>query len=372
MALVTKKESGFIYQDDFSAGINSRWEVSPNIPSRLQYDGTKLNLKHGTTTLYLFLKELTNAKEFVLDLKNTYNPTTVQDVGGITAYVGSKDFVALDEYFDAATGTVEAYPWIRLIRDYNNYSAYWSDNGTEWNYIGSNSLNSDIPKVGFFLEGTSGEDLGIELARTFKSTKVKLDNLQGGTKVSLVNEAGEELASRVCREQDNKVVFDVGDLPVPINAKFVIDTGVDVLDSGRFYEIYGGDEYSFEVTPDLIFEKDGETYYLDNGIEEFVGYVTQDQLHSDARITVKNPLQGTFTDVRISLVQHGGTDHWTRLVDVAKDAPTPVWGNQVSFSTISSGTEQIMWARLQRETDLTKYTPSVYFGLKVSANYNPN
>ena len=371
MAIVTKKEHGFIYEDDFSAGINSRWELSPNTPSRAQYDGTKLNLKHGSTPIYLFLKELRDAKEFVLDLKNTYNPTTTVDVGGITAYVGKDDFIALDEYFDAATGTVEAYPWIRLVRDYNNYSAYWSNDGIEWNFIGVNNLNSSTPKVGFFLEGASGQNLGIELARTFKSTKVRVDNLEAGTKVSLVSNTGDVLATHTCRDQDNKVVFDVGDLPVPFKAKFVIDTGVDVLDYNRFYDIYGGDVYAFEVTPDLIFQKDGEDYYLDNGVEEFVGYITQEEPHNDARVVLRNPLGGTFKNIFVSLVQHGGTDHWTRLVRVAKDESTLTWGNQVFFNEIASGDEQLMWARLQREFDVTKFTPSVYFGLKVSATYSP-
>ncbi|MGM7682855.1 hypothetical protein ACSVDA_11945 [Cytobacillus sp. Hm23] len=373
MGLVSLVERGFIYEDDFSSGVNSRWEMSPNSPSRLSHDGEKLNIFHGNNPLYLFLNELTDTQSFVFDVQNTYNPSD-GGVGGITAYGDRDNFIAVEEYFDSESGVLNTFPWIRLVRDYKNYFAYWSEDGVEWHTIGSSSLDAAAPKIGLFVEGTSENPLGVEKVRVFSSTEVSITNLLAGMKVSLVDGEGAEIKSQICREHDNKVVFDVADLPFPFNAKIVIDTGADILDSNSFINIYGGDVYYFEVTPDILFYM-GEAenpISLTVNTEEFLGHLATTNMEQECEVIIRNPLPGTFSDIQINLVPYENDDHWDRLVDIAddEDGSPGEWRDAVNIPELLSGNDHKVWVKLKREFDETKYTSSVYFGLKVFSSYD--
>lgn len=373
MAVVSLKERGFIYEDNFSTGINARWEITPNITSRVVYDGENLSIKHGPSRLYMFLNELTDTKEFIFDMQNNYNPSTDGDVGGLIAYAGDDDFIAIDEYFDLGTGTIQSYPWIRLVREHNYYYAYWSDNGVDWHSLGSSTFDQLGPKVGIFIEGDEGSDLVVEKVRVFKSNIVTVQNLLPGTKVKLVGVDGNVFDIKQCRTHDNKVLFNVSNLPVPFVAKIVIDTGIDELDDNTFMQIYGGDLYHFEVSPSVIFYIDETPYHLNSSIEEFLGYLTKSTASQDCKLTVRNPLPGRFENIQVSLVQHHDTDHWERLVDIADDnnGVPGTWVDSVNISELASGSEHVLWVKLKREYDLANYgTTAVYFGLKIDASYD--
>lgn len=374
MALVSLKERGFIFEDDFSTGISARWEITPNTPSRVVYGDTGLALKHGSSRIFMFLKELTSTKEFVLDMKNIYNPTVDGDVGGLIVYAGEDDFIALDEYFDLNKGTAESYPWVRIVRNYNYYYAYWSNNGIEWHNLGSNTLDQLSPKIGVFLEGVVGSDLFVEKIRVIKSTLVTVGNLHSGIKISIVGPDDTVYATEICRKQDTKVQFDVSDLPIPFQGKFVIDTGVEVLEGSTFIDIFGGDFYHFEVSPDLIFHLGEEAIKLNNGVEEFLGQFNQSSNEQVCKVIVRNPLLGAFKNIKVSLAEYLGTDHWDRLIDIANDdgGVPGEWGDVVNIDELGPGVEKFMWAKLKREYDPTLYTSTVYFGLNVSAFYDSN
>lgn len=150
MGVARLKESGRIYEDAFvSSNLDSKWEVLPNDATRYEAGSGSLVLKHGQDPLYMFYKSLTDMKQFVMDVKNSYNPDTEGCYGGIIVFVDEHNYMEIEEFLDVSLPTplLKTYPWIRLIRDYNYYTAYWSDDGLIWNIIGSVELGELLKLV---------------------------------------------------------------------------------------------------------------------------------------------------------------------------------------------------------------------------------
>ena len=109
MSVVTKVKSGFIYESDFSS-LSSQWEVSDL--NRIEL-GNGLLIKGGENTFYMYFNQLTTEKQFVIDVKNVYNPKSEENRGGILVYADENLFIALEEYDDSLKGTAEIIMFIQ-------------------------------------------------------------------------------------------------------------------------------------------------------------------------------------------------------------------------------------------------------------------
>lgn len=369
MGVATLKASGLIYDDSFTAGpLDDRWEVLPNDSTRYEVIGG-LRLKHGADPLFMFFKPLTTEKQFVLDIQNNYNPLTDGDFGGIAVYANDTDYILLEEYFDSTKGTTQAYPWLRLVRDYNTYTAYWSADGVIWNLIDTQEFDRVSPKIGLFLMGATGEVMDLSRVRILKSTMVTVDNLAPGTQVAFKDSTGTVLATRTCRADYTSVRFDMSNLSQPFTGRFTV-TNPDstVYETNETFPIRGGDIYTFEVSLDLYFiNGDGVEKLLSKNLEEFLGNVGGVP-STDFKMVLRGV--GVFKNVRVDLEQYKGTDHFTRLADIATDVggSPGIYGQTITFSQISTATS--FWIKLFRETDPSKFTPEVFFGIKVYSQFN--
>lgn len=371
MGVVTKLKSGFIYESNFSGSLDSNWETSPNDPSRLQIEEGNLRLKSGGTPFYLFFASLTNEKEFVIDVKNIYNPTG-DGVGGLIVYANQDDFIALEEYYDAEKGIVNTYPWIRVVRNHNTYSGYWSKDGKEWFLVGTHNFGNLTPKIGLFIDG-EGEDLIVEYVRIFRSPYITVLNPPPSTHLKLVGEEG-LLDAKVCLEHYPKLIFQVSRYGIPFEGKFVWDDSGNTIESEVLREIWGGDEFRFQISLDLYYtNKDNEFVRIDANQEEFLGYLNSLQSslgtveYRDIPITVRNPHQGNFKNVVISLVEYRGKDHYKRFAELSLDGKK--FSKEIIIGDVLSNSDKVFYLRIKRATDLDTAVSEVYFGLNISSGF---
>jgi hypothetical protein len=357
--------------------LDSRWEIVPNDPTRWSLDSAagEVRLKHGLEPIYLFLPTLSEEKQFVLDVKNTYNPLTSPDVGGLVVYSDPTDHIKLEEYFDVSKGTSQSYPWLRLVRDYNSYSAYWSEDGIHWHFIGTQEFDRTMPRIGLFLEGESGEDLLVEHVRVYRATEAVIGGLVEGIRVDLTDENGNVVDSRVCPAGQSEIHFPLTDKPIPYSGHFrlVMNEASDPLLSPLLPAIWGGDTYVFGQNADLYYvDEDGAERRLAENIEEFLGYINNgSQLYREIKMIAKND-NAKALQINIGLTPSHGTDHYARLVHLAPDAngAPGAYSSGVTLPTIASGNQGVFWLKVSRETDPALYhlTTEVYFGLNVSSN----
>ncbi|WFR60392.1 hypothetical protein P9222_17405 [Paenibacillus amylolyticus] len=376
MGVARLKESGRIYEDAFaSASLDSKWEVLPNDATRYEAGSGSLVLKHGQDPLYMFYKPLTDMKQFVMDVKNNYNPDTEGCYGGIIVLVDEHNYMEIEEFLDVSLPTplLKTYPWIRLIRDYNYYTAYWSDDGVMWNIIGSVELVG-APKIGLYLKGEGDHPMHVQYIRINKGTSIAVDNLTKGTVVDLIDQNGAVLESRVCRPEETAVHFNMDPYAYPFEGNF----GIRLPDGNRFQAIdsiklYRGDLMYFEVTPDLYYKESnpetGEDFdvLLYPNTDRFLGYLTAGgSATQEVRMFAKNPMiSGDFKDVTFALTS--GTDK----VHIAPD----VEGVPGSFSysitafTILPGASYRFWLRMEREESQDRYASQVKFSLQMYSTY---
>ncbi|MDQ0655352.1 hypothetical protein [Paenibacillus sp. W2I17] len=380
MGIVRRQEKGLIYFDEFNKSeLDSGWEVLTDDHGRYNADHGVLELRHGESPIYMFFTELTEIEEFVFDVKNEYNPTVEGDSGGLIVYADDENVVKLEEYFDAEKGMARSYPWIRLVRSFNVYSAYWSEDGKIWRFIGNQEVISSVPKIGLFLEsGTQGEPLLINHIRIQRSARVKVDNLKQGYQVELRDQAGKTLEKKICKYENTSIMFDFQRYGYPFTGSFA----VTLPDGNRFessdiLSIYGGDTYYFEPRVDLYYRE-----YSDNGEfldmrlqdnqERFLGYMSSGQsVTENVLFIAKNSLnQGVFQNVNFELASYRG-DQYQNVVRLAPDVEGEpgAWSMQVNATEITPESPYQFWVRVERLDTSTNYEAQVTFGIKVSSTY---
>ncbi|MEK3920171.1 MULTISPECIES: hypothetical protein [Paenibacillus] len=376
MGVARLKESGRIYEDAFvSSNLDSKWEVLPNDATRYQAGSGSLVLKHGQDPLYMFYKPLTDMKQFVMDVKNSYNPDTEGCYGGIIVFVDEHNYMEIEEFLDVSLPTplLKTYPWIRLIRDYNYYTAYWSDDGLIWNIIGSVEL-AGAPQIGLYLKGEGEHPMHVQYIRINKGTSIAVDNLTKGTVVDLIDQSGVVLESRVCRSEETVVHFNMDPYPYPFEGNF----GIRLPDGNRFQamdsiKLYKGDLMYFEVTPDLYYKESnpetGEDFdvLLYPNTDRFLGYLTAGgSATQEVRMFAKNPMiSGDFKNVTFALTS--GTDKVQIAPDV--DGIPGSFSYSITAFTILPGASYRFWLRMEREESQDRYASQVKFSLQMYSTY---
>lgn len=375
MGVTRLVESGRIYEDDFlNTTLDSKWEVIPNDSSRYEVNSGNLVLKHGATTLYMFLKPLTDTKKFVMDVKNSYNPETEGCYGGIVVFIDERNYMEIEEFLDTTLPTplLKTYPWIRLVRDYNYYTAYWSEDGHVWNIIGSVEL-SGAAKIGLYLRGDGEHPMTVEYMRVTKSSTVTVDNLTKGVVVDLIDSNGIVLESKVCKGEETAVHFNMDSYAYPFLGSF----GVSLTDGNRFQatsfeKIYKGELRYFEVVPDLYYKEstaDGGFFdvLLIPNTDRFLGYLTAGEAAiQEVQMFAKNPmLSGEFKNVTFALTT--GTDK----VQIAPDVGgfPGAFSYSVTAFKIEAGQSYKFWLRMAREDSQDRYASQVKFSLKMYSTY---
>ncbi|MDN8587834.1 hypothetical protein Q0V21_03535 [Paenibacillus sp. 11B] len=378
MGVARLKESGRIYEEDFAnsnSSLDFKWEVLPNDPARYDAGRGSLVLKHGSDPLYMFYKPLTDIKQFVMDVRNSYNPDTEGCYGGVIVFVDEHNFMEIEEFLDMTLPTplLKTYPWIRLVRDYNYYTAYWSDDGLLWNIIGSVEL-AGAPKIGLYLKGDGDHPMQVQYIRINKGTSVAVDNLTKGTVVDLIDKNGIVLESRVCRSEETVVHFDMGQYSYPFEGNF----GVKLPDGNRFQamdsiKLFRGDQMYFEVTPDLYYKESnpetGEDFdvLLYPNTDRFLGYLTAGgSATQEVRMFAKNPMMsGEFRDVTFALTTG------TEKVQIAPDVGgiPGAFSYSITAFSISPGASYPFWLRMEREESQDRYASQVKFSLQMYSTY---
>ncbi|GAB1531939.1 MULTISPECIES: hypothetical protein [Brevibacillus] len=380
MSVVSRRKSGFLFEDSFdSLTLDSKWNMTPNDSSRWSLSDApgSLRLKGGAEPLQLFLETLTPMKQFVLDMKNSYNPKASGSTGGLTVFINHNDFFHVEEYYDASQGTAKTFPWLRLIRDYNTYTAYWSEDGAIWHIIGSEEFNRLAPKIGMFLNSSATDDyLDMEHVRVFSLPTLTVSNLSPGIRVELLDSTGAAVDSKTCRTSQTSIHFDMTQHPIPFTGslRFAEADGKTTISSSDQIEMWGGDEYDFSPSLTLFFiDGEGREVHLQDNTEEFLGHMLQGQ-YREVKMIARNTMHhGTFTGIQGVLTSYAGTDQYKRLVDVAtdKNGVPGTWGDAFTLPDTAAGNEQVFWTRISRETDpsLVDKTTHVHFGLNLSAVY---
>jgi len=366
MSVVTKIKSGFIYESDFSS-LSTKWEISDI--NRIILDNG-LHIKSGDTPFYMFFNQLTNEKQFVIDMKNTYNPTKDGEVGGIIVFADEDNFISLEEYYDEKKGVVNTYPWLRLVRDYNIYSGYWSDDGKQWELVGTHNFGELSPKIGIFLDSKE-ENMLIEYVRIFRSPYLTVHNPPPRSKIQLVGRDG-VLKSMICPVHYPKIAFPVSSYGVPFEGRFVWES-----EDGHYVEteflrdLWGGDEFKFQISLDLYYKVGEEFKRVEANEEEFLGHINtfnpEDLYKRKILMKVKNPHHYQFYNVSIEVGKYKDFEDYLNYVGISLDE-NGEYKRKIDLGSVEPLSEKYFWLELKRSTETDIGIDEIYFSLKVNSN----
>lgn len=366
MSVVTKIKSGFIYESSFDT-LSTEWEISDL--SRIQLnDG--LHIFSGGCPVYMYFNRLTNEKQFVFDVKNTYNPTKEGEIGGIIVYADEENFIALEEYFDVEKGITNTYPWLRLVRDYNVYSGYWSNDGKHWELVGTHNFGELSPKVGIFLDGND-EDMFIEYVRIFRTPYITVYNPPPRSTLQLVGRGG-VLKSMICPVHYTKVAFPVSSYGVPFDGKFRWQS-----EEGHYVEteylrnLWGGDEFKFQISLDLYYQEGEEFKLVEANEEEFLGHINSfnedDMYKRKILMKVKNPHHYQFYNVTVGTAPYKDFTNYEEYVGISLEKDGG-YSQKINLNTVEPFSEKYFWLELKRASDVDTGINEVYFSLKINSN----
>ena len=366
MSVVSKIKSGYIYETDFST-LSTKWEISDLSRITLN-DG--LTISSGENPFYMYFNQLTSEKQFVLDIKNIYNPTKAGELGGIIVFADENNFIALEEYYDEEKGIVNTYPWLRLVRDYNVYSGYWSDDGKEWTLVGTHNFGELSPKIGIFLNGKE-EDMIIEYVRIFRSPYITIHNPPPRSEIQLVGEDG-VLKSMICPVHYPKVAFPVSSYGVPFDGRFRWRS-----EDGHYVEteflrnLWGGDEFKFQISLDLYYKVGEEFKRVEANEEEFLGHINtfnpEDLYKRKILMKVKNPHHYQFYNVSIEVGPYKDFKDYSKYVGLSLDEDGE-FSQEIDLGIVNPFSEEYFWLELSRATEVDVGINEVYFSLKVNSN----
>lgn len=379
MGVISLLESGFLYSDNFTdEGLSPEWDILPYDLSRVDKRSDRLVLRHGDEPIHVILSMLTNEMECILDIKNAYVPINESDVGGIVIRGTSTENITLEEYYNIETNSVHSYPWIRVVRSFNNYSAYWSDDGSKWNLLGSSYFVNSTPKIGIYLGGDVGSEYELLEVRAFKKSNITVGNLCPGMVVSILNEDGEVLRSSKCLKLRDAVEINVADLAMPIKGmfKFTMADGTSYNDS-TLYDIYGGDKYSFSITPVVYYESTDQVREevlfkpLAPNIEEFMGYFGGSYGNTaTVRMKANNPYLGVFKSTTLNVAEYKTDYHETHVYLALDDngvAGEP--RKSITLGDVATDSDVYFWVLMDRGDITTQLANQLTFGIDIVTKF---
>lgn len=348
MSLLNRLSTGRILEDDFtSTTLNEMWQPSPSDPSRysLTENPGYLRLKHGDIPLYI-LMDLPN-RDFVFEIKNTYNPTKEDDTGGIIVFRDESHFVQLLEYFDAEKGVGLNFTHMRMVRTGSLYSGYGSkDGGLTWQLIGTTTSDT-VNKIGLVLNNNpvGGVPLDIDYVKVYSDRRILIGNLAPGMQIDLLKSDGTKVASKKCPVGADHIYIDMTNLPAPFYGKIRVWNASGVLkETSDNMNIWGGDVFWYG----LVVEVYKDNNLLPKDVETELGPMMSGSI--EVKLIVKNPSIAPIYNTLIS-VKKFHEFHGYEWAHVAEDlGGTPgEYDYSLNLGTLYAGEERTIWLKVSKQ-----------------------
>lgn len=350
MINVKRISSGKISYLDFRNSIDlfeDGWQLHPST-DRFYMDLTEgtLNILHGPDIAYM-LREL--PQEAVLEMRNTYNPTIPDDVGGFVAYVTDEEKLELLEYYDEFEGTTLSFPYVRLVKKADEYEGYGSQDGVNWDIRGSIKF-PNATLWGLELEGDTGETLKIHTLAVYKNTKLTFKALPAGSRVEVydIRTGTSELIGDAF-ENNYEAEVNVFNyvMPLKIDVK-VYDSEGNLIGQGTHDEVFGGDVFHCGNFLEVYYN--GEP--LDIHHNDF-GYI--DGFYKDFRLELRNMIDVDHENVNISIQKYTNTQgvdefgwEWVEICDDVGGVPSGNFQKTLLIDRVPAGGSVYFWIRITR------------------------
>lgn len=392
MSIVQKVSSGLVYYDNFQGGfLNPLWNIVPTttVTSGTRYSLTDipgaLRLKCDDLPTYGFLQSLSDNTDFVLDIRNNYQPINQGDQAGLLVYSSESDSISVDQYYDGETAT--QYPYLRLIRTFNDYEAYASLDGTIWQALGRQTYWNSSPQIGVYLQAglsqstpatpIDSQPMDLYEVKVYNGTKVTVTNLVAGMVVELVDTNGNRLAWGNCLTGKSYAEIDVSSLPMPFLAGVNIygsDGSKMTSNLSSPITFWGGDTYKFSISPDVYWlEENSSVDKLDEDTETFLGYINGgSSTYSYRKLMVQNNTTGTFSNLNLALQEYNNTNDYLTMASIALDDGTgnpETFTDTLSVPTLESGQSFVLWVKIMRDNSgIPK--DQAFFQVQIESTYS--
>lgn len=341
MISIKKIEDGKILREVFTDTVDliaDGWNLHPSVNRFMTVDGS-LQLSHGSSPAYL-LRELPD--KAVLEMENTYNPSTALDMGGFIAYVTQSESLQLYEYYNVDVGTALSYPFVRLVKNGNQYEGYGSQDGQNWDIRGAIDFDG-ASKWGVGLEGITGDVMQIHNLTIYKEPNISFKALPSGSKVEVFDENGTLVGDAT--ESGYEATVTVFAKVIPFNGHIKVTDSDGVLVSEVSEQIYGGDVYTCGQFLDVLYEGTPLSL-LDNDF----GYI--DSFYKDFRLELKNLIPTPHTNVNVEIKKFYEEFGW-EWVEICSDdngVPSGNFNKVITFADIPADGSVFFWVRITRNS----------------------
>lgn len=355
MSILKRVQSGLFFEDTYrTRALGDNYTLSPSDFTRVSLTERQgfLRLKHGEEPLFLFIDDLENLNEYVVEFHNLYNPTSVGDEGGVIVYKNDTEKLELVEYFDEVKGVAMTYPYIRLHRNGDIYSAFYSNDGEEWEYLGSETFSGKGAKVGFFLYGSEGQDLDIDYIKVYKSPNVVIQGVPKNYNVKLFDGEGQLVSNNRATKDHANIFLKMLDIPFPDDFTIQItDDSGELVGQTELSHCELGDEYRFQYALDVHVIREEGDFQAKIETKNYLGNVENHEgdMYLERLIRVHNPFETyAFRNVQVEPVKYEDEGYLGVVLARDLDGVKSSFVTKLSLGDILPKKNVYMWIRAYR------------------------
>lgn len=335
MKKLVKIYDGKIEEVDFSGGIPPFWILSP-VNANIQF--LLPGLKFINSIVPQSILKPINYDKCVIDISNTFNPHMPSERALISIFENSDISLDIEEYYDDVLGTAETYPYFRIVKDYNDYTFFWSNDRCNWTFLGKAGVVMSNPMLK--IENCEwGTDYVLNSVKIYRDFKVRFTNLSEGDIVELYQNST-LVASGTVSLQKTYTDIDISkfeNLTFDVKIK---SGGVEIFSEANKV-LCGGDIYIHSNYIVLLDENDNEIQPL---VKKSFGRIPDD--FGEYKLKLHNDSTDVINRVDVAL-EAGSTG-----VYIAKDISgiPGVYESSISYTSIEIDGIREFWVKMYKST----------------------
>lgn len=255
MSKISKLFTGLIFHEEFNNSFSPKWDILPNNLDRVLFNEDSISLLPSNNELLEMLIPYPSDCKFHIKTEIEYNPTTIDDVGGMI--IKSTTGYTTECEFSYNEASLNEYRFINLnCNDKSIINLRASKDNINWDDLG-NTRFFDGNYVGYFVKGNEAK-LNIHNFIMCSDKFVSIQGVNNDSLVEIIDTDGYDIIKKYkldCMIINGNAIIDIENLSWPIeNVTLSVTKGSEMPITLNINKLYGGDVFSFE--PELLFSVD--------------------------------------------------------------------------------------------------------------------
>jgi hypothetical protein len=290
----------------------------------------------------------------VIDIKNNFNPLSAVSRATISIFENADLSLDIEEYFES--GKTNAYSYIRIVKDYNRYNFFGSDDYLNWDFFGSEEVEILSPKLQITLFSGSDIDYIINKINIHQLPTVEFRGLTPGDKISILEYGTSNiLQTGIVPQNKSYTKLDFSKIEKNKNIQVVFSNATEDYFISGSMNICGGDIYQYDYYINIV---DSENNPLSPEHINYMGGIAGGEVIKS--YTFKNDSGTNFSACTLNITSKGDDSY---LNVTMSDTETGTFGSSLNVGAINDTQTKTFYVKVTKDT--TQKYADIQFNLQV-------